>query len=135
MNIFSIFTRKRDALLKNGPFIVLCVTKKNGLSAESAFAMRKIISDSNPIDFLFLNPGTFNVFFIEDDTGIQRAAALAKDLRDFAAKNIISQFGVGIKSGLVYVQLATDGRFNSYPIGETISLAHKAALMETENVL
>ena len=135
MNIFSIFIKKRDTVLKQGPFIVLCVTEKEGLSAENSFAIRKIISDSKPNDFIFLNPGTFNVFFSEADIGNQRAGKLAKDLRDFAVQNKISQFGVGMKSGLVYVQLTTDGRFSSHPIGETISLAQRAALLEAESVL
>ena len=116
-------------------FVVLCVTEKEGFSTESASAIRNIITDESPIDFIFLNPGTYYVYFSADVSGNKRAVILAKNLRNFAVQHKISQFGVGIKSGLLHVQLGGDGRFISHPVGEANSLAHNAAILEAENVL
>ena len=51
-----------------------------GLSAEAAFALRDIISASSPLDFEFLNPASFTVYFNGAVDGKAQADQLAQAL-------------------------------------------------------
>jgi len=114
---------------------VLYVTGRDTLSAKNVIALRDLISGAAPIDFVFLNPGSFEVFFPGTEEGKAKARQLNSALRSLASRQNISPFGVGVQIGPCLVAQDARGRFTSPPIGETISRAMRAAIQEARSAL
>jgi len=129
MNIFNLFTRKNQHSDSDSDICltVLYATAPEGLSAEDGFALRDIIITAKPIDFVFLNPGSFETFFRGTSDGQQQAQQLADTLSIYAHQRGITPFGAGIAIGDCIGSLNPEGGFNLHPVGETISHAMVAA--------
>lgn len=129
MNIFNFFTRRKrhpDAISEIY-LAVLYATATEGLSVEDGFALRDIINAAKPIDFGFLNPGSFEVFFYGTSDGQQQAQQLADALSVYAHQRGIMPLGTGIAIGDCIGSLNPEGGFNLHPVGETISRAMTSA--------
>ena len=119
MGLLSQFKRKK----KSEPSAVavsltaLYATAREGLSAEAAYALRDIISASSPLDFEFLNPGSFLVYFNGEAGGKAQADELAQVLRQYANNNAISSFGVAAHVGECITAFDTNGRMALHPLG------------------
>ncbi len=111
---------------------VLFATARGGLSADSAYTLRDIISKSSPLDSYYLNPGSFTVYFRGSDIGKNIAEDLANALREYAGKNGIPSFGVATQAGDCMVAIDSIGRFASMPVGLTIDHAIIAAGKEAD---
>lgn len=115
---------------------VLHSTACEGLSAEAAYALREIVLASTPLDFEFLNPGAFTVYFSASDEGKTQANELARALRQYAHKNEISLFGVATHIGECVASFDSEGHLASRPMGMTVTHAMMAAHKEaTGNAL
>ena len=130
MKLFNLLKRKIgdgntacDAFLA----VVYC-TATEGLSIANSTALKEIIITANPIDFSFLNPGSFEVFFQGNE--IEKAQQLTTTLRTFAVRHEIPHFGIGVALGQCLVAFNAEGRFTSHPVGEIITHAMKAAHKE-----
>ena len=135
MNILSLFQRRHQEPAGELQLTVLYASAREGLSAEQCFTLRDIISASKPVDFFFLNPGSFEVFFMQTLSGSQAAANLAQNLRLHARLNNIPLFGVGIHSGTCLAESSPAGGLSGPPVGEAVSLAMKAAYSDAQNAL
>lgn len=135
MGILDLFACKPKPNAGEMELTVLYVTARDGLSPEDAFAIRKLILSAQPIDFGFLNPGSFELFFQGSEAGKLQANDLASQLKAFAITHSISSFGVGIKTGRCIVEQNAKGQFTSRPLGETITQAMHAAIAEAKNAL
>lgn len=138
MGLLSQFKRKKQNELSAEavPLTVLYATARDGLSTEEAFALRDIISASSPLDFEFLNPGSFTVYFNGAVGGKAQADELAQAMRQYANNNAISSFGVAAHVGECITAFDIDGRMTSRPLGLTINQAMAAAIKEASvNVL
>ena len=132
MGLLSQFKRKKQSEppAEAVSLTVLYATAREGLSAETAFALRDIISASSPLDFEFLNPSSFTVYFNGAVDGKVKADELAKVLRQFANDNAIPSFGVAAHVGDCNTTFDTSGRMASRPLGLTINHAMVAAIKE-----
>lgn len=132
MSLLNLFKRQKssgptaEAVLLN----VLYATAREGLSADAAYALRDLISATSPLDFEFLNPGSFTVYFSGSNIGKNQSEELAIALRQYARKNAIPSFGVAIQAGECIVAFDPDGRLASRPWGLTINHAMTAAYKE-----
>ena len=136
MSLLSIFQRRKDTEPKVESVLlaVLFATAREGLSVDGTYALREIISKSSPLDFYFLNPGSFTVYFRGSDIGKNIAEDLASALREYARKNGIPSFGVAIQEGECIVAIDRNGRFASMPVGITINHAIIAAGKEADAI-
>lgn len=132
MSLLNIFKRQKDTEPKAQAVLlaVLYATACGGFSADTGNALRDIISKSSPLDFEFLSPGSFTVYFSGSGEGKNEAEELANLLRQYARKNAIPSFGVAIQVGECIVAFDFDGRFASRPSGLTINHAMTAAHKE-----
>jgi hypothetical protein len=132
MGLLSQFKRKKQSepTAQAVSLTVLYATARDGLSAEAAFALRDIISASSPLDFEFLNPGAFTVYFNGEISGKAQADKLVQALRQYAGDNAISSFGVAAHVGECITAFDTNGRMASRPLGLTINHAMSAAIKE-----
>lgn len=132
MSLLGIFNRQKvnQPAAKAVSLTVLYATVREGLSADAAYALRDIISASCPLDFEFLNPGSFTVYFGGSDIGKNQAEELAKALRLHARNNAIPLFGVALRAGECIVAFDSDGHLASRPLGMTINDAMTAAHKE-----
>ena len=132
MGLLSQFKRKKQSEppAETVSLTVLYATARDGLSAEAAYALRDIISASSPLDFEFLNPGSFTVYFNGAVGGKAQADELAQALRQYANNNAISSFGVAAHVGECIAAFDADGRMASRPLGLTINHAMSAAIKE-----
>jgi hypothetical protein len=135
MGLFDLFTRKSNGTVSAGrvSLAVLYVIGGDALSSDNAFALRDIIIAAAPIDFAFLNPGSFEVFFPGTEDGRGKVEQLAVTLESFAALHGISSFGVGVQVGPCLVARDAKGQFTSRPVGETISRAMRTAIQEASS--
>ena len=136
MSLVSIFKRRKDKQPKVESVLlaVLFATAREGLSVDGAYALRDIISKTSPLDFYFLNPGSFTVYFRGSDIGKNIAEDLANALRRYAAENGIPSFGVAIQEGECIVAIDSNGRFASLPVGMAIGHAIAAAGKEADAI-
>ena len=132
MSLRNLFKRQKDTEPKAEAVLlaVLYATAREGLSADAGYALRDIISKSFQLDFVFLNPGSFTVYFSGSDEGKNQAEELANALRQYARKNAIPSFGVAIHAGECIVAFDSNGRLASRPLGLTINHAMTAAHKE-----
>ena len=132
MELLSHSKRKKrsDPPAKAVSLTVLYATAREGLSAEAAFALRDIISSASPLDFEFLNPGSFTVYFNGTVSGKAQADELAQALKQYANNNSISSFGVAAHVGECIAAFDIKGRMASRPMGLTINHAMSAAFKE-----
>ena len=132
MGLLSQFKRDKQSEppAETVSLTVLYATAREGLSAETAFALRDIISASSPLDFEFLNPGSFTVYFNGAAGGKAQAEELAHALRQYANANAISSFGVAARVGECIAAFDAKGRLASPPLGLAINEAMSAAIKE-----
>lgn len=132
MGLLSLFKRKKksEPLVEVVSLTVLYATAHGGLSTEEALALRDIVSASSPLDFEFLNPGSFTVYFDGTVGGQAQAEELARALRQYANENAISSLGVAMQVGECAAVFDANGRMASLPMGLTINHAMSAAIEE-----
>jgi class 3 adenylate cyclase len=129
--MFGIF-KKNQATPEAGlfRFSVVFSTAVDGLSEELAIGMRDIVRASRPLDFVFLPPGSFSIYFSGSPQDEQRAANLAEALRRYAMDNAMTSFGVGVNAGDCVARFDSKGALSFGPVGQTINVAMLAAQQE-----
>ena len=132
MGLLSQFKRKKQSepLIEVVSLTVLYATARDGLPTAEAFALRDIVTASSPLDFEFLNPGSFMAYFSGTVDGKAQAEELALALRKYANENAIPSFGVAAQLGECAAAFDANGRMASRPMGLTINRAISAAIEE-----
>ncbi len=131
MALFGLFGRKK--LGYSSPWLQLTVvyaTSPSGLEPVHKFAVRGKVLTSGPIEFEYIEPGSYVAFFPGTAAGLALGNQLADDLRVIAQDKAVPNFGVGVQQGECLAQLRGTGRFVAKPAGKVISQALALAIEE-----
>ncbi|MEQ1515275.1 MAG: hypothetical protein ABL931_02160 [Usitatibacteraceae bacterium] len=109
---------------------VVYATAPDGLQPEDAFALRGKILTSHPIDFEFLNTGSFLAYYAGTPAGLDAGTQLGAALRSIAHERAVCPFGVGVHKGECLAQLNAAGRLVAKPAGLAITEAMKLARLD-----
>lgn len=105
-------------------YVVLVLQEMNGVSADTGFDLRDLINRHAPDSWVFLNPGLFTICFVSSNDGLLRANALLQDIRILAHKSVdFGDFLFGISEGPIFVDVGSDGKPISHPVGATVNEA------------
>lgn len=133
MAFFELFGRKNKGYAS--PWLQLTVvyaTARDGLAPEHAFALRGALIAARPIDFEFINPGSFLVFYPGTAEGLQAGTRLADALRGYARDKSVPNFGVSVQQGECIAQMSGSSRFVAKPMGTVVSQTMRMAMEEAE---
>ncbi|MEO8103867.1 MAG: hypothetical protein ABI790_15195 [Betaproteobacteria bacterium] len=131
MALFGLFGGKKKGYAS--PWLQLTVvyaTARDGLAPEQAFALRGKVTAAGPIDFEYVNPGSFLVYFPGNAEGLLAGSRLADSMRTYAGDNGVPAFGVGVRQGECLAQTSGAGRFVAKPAGAVIAEAMNLAIAE-----
>ena len=131
MALFGLFGRKKQGYAS--PWLQLTVvyaTSPSGLEPTHKFAIRGKVLTSGPIEFEYIEPGSFLAFFPGTAAGLAAGNQLADALRVIAHEKAVPNFGVGVQQGECLAQLRGTGRFVAKPAGKIIAQALALAIDE-----
>jgi hypothetical protein len=110
------------------PFIVVSVIVSGGVSADDGCRLRELLNTVKALDWWFLNPGSFQVFFRSDVSGRAQSAEFVTQLS--ALKTSVpshSGLRIGTAEGPLVASYKADGSLEFPPMGETSNRALRTA--------
>ena len=133
MALFGLLGNKNKGYAS--PWLQLTVvyaTARDGLDPEHAFVLRGHVISAHSLQFEFLKPGSFLVFFPGTAEGLSAGTLLADTMRNYAREKSVDAFGVGVLQGECLAQMRGPGRLAAKPAGQVITEAMKQAAIEAE---
>jgi hypothetical protein len=125
--------RKADDKAEMMLLTIAWVTARDGLSATDAAELRERILAASPLDFRFLNPGTFEIYFPGTSDGQSHATDIVHSLKSYAKENSISRFGIAMEQGECLATFSAEYGFLSWPLGKTVNRAIMAATVDADS--
>lgn len=133
MTVSKLFRQltRRPSAVSDHRFIVVYAYRPDGVTPDEGYALRDIINAHRPTDWRFYNPSGFEVlFWLAAPDARANAEALTDALRAFGPSH---RLGVGVAEGELMAEFSSDGQLLSWPLGNVISIALRAAHCEARS--
>lgn len=98
---------------------VVCIRSDDGFGEEAFMTMKRLIQNSRPDKYEFLNPGTFMVYFKSKSKGEHRSEELIKAIENNKETHpCLTDTAIGSARGEMVASLSLFGKIIQGPYGD-----------------